>query len=145
MNAAAVKPIAVVTHVGRGDPGLVGTVGAERGLEFEVYRPYDGQDLPHPNEIRAIVVLGGPQSAYDDHAYLATEERYLADAVVDGEMCFVSGLLPKTRQFGAGEAECDLAAARLRTAARTARYSPRLPPRLDLAMIDGAPVDIVRN
>ena len=81
MNAAAVKPIAVVAHVGRGDPGLVGTVGAERGLEFEVYRPYDGQDLPHPNEIRAIVVLGGPQSAYDDHAYLATEERYLADAV----------------------------------------------------------------
>ena len=32
-----------------------------------------------------MVVLGGPQSAYDDHAYLATEERYLADAV-DAEL-----------------------------------------------------------
>ncbi|HEY5852869.1 MAG TPA: type 1 glutamine amidotransferase [Aldersonia sp.] len=80
-NATAAKPIAVVTHVGRGDPGLVGTVGKQRGLEFEVYRTYDGQDLPDPNEIQAMVVLGGPQSAYDDHPYLATEERYLADAV----------------------------------------------------------------
>lgn len=84
MNETAAKPVAVVSHVGRGDPGLVGTVGRQRGLEFEVYRPYDGQDLPDRNEIQAMVVLGGPQSAYDDHPYLASEERYLAAAVDAG-------------------------------------------------------------
>ncbi|MBD0322398.1 MAG: type 1 glutamine amidotransferase [Aldersonia sp.] len=80
------KPTAVVAHVGRGGAGLVEKVGAARGRTFQVYRPVDGQALPALPDIDGIVVLGGPQSAYDvdRHPYLAEEERFLAAAVEAG-------------------------------------------------------------
>ena len=63
-----------------------------------------------------MVVLGGPQSAYDDHPYLATEERYLADAV-DAELpvlaiCLGSQVLARgARRFRA--AGCGRARSRV--------------------------------
>lgn len=76
--------VAVITHVDRSVVGLVDEVARERGHEVRVVRPYRGERLPGPEEVGAVVVLGGPQSAYDEHAYLADEERFLAATVDAG-------------------------------------------------------------
>lgn len=79
------KPVAVITHVDRAVVGLVEAVAGERGHSLRAVRPYRGEDVPDVGEIGGVVVLGGPQSAYDDHRYLRDEERFLA-AVVDAEV-----------------------------------------------------------
>ncbi|MEH1017716.1 type 1 glutamine amidotransferase [Micromonospora sp. CPCC 206060] len=52
------------------------------GLRTEIVRPVAGEALPRPDSSAAVVVLGGPQSAYDDieHPYLADEVAFLAAA-----------------------------------------------------------------
>lgn len=75
------KPILVVTHVDRAVLGLIDAVAADRGHDRRVVRPYRGERLPDLDEMRALVVLGGPQSAYDDNSFLRDEERFLAEAV----------------------------------------------------------------
>jgi GMP synthase (glutamine-hydrolysing) len=76
-----VKPIAVITHLDRAAAGLIDAVAEEHGHARRVVRPYRGERLPDLDEIRAVIVLGGPQSAYDDHPFLRDEERFLAEAV----------------------------------------------------------------
>ncbi len=75
------KPIAVITHVDRAVIGLIDSVAEERGHARRIVRPYCGERLPDLDEIGAVIVLGGPQSAYDDHPFLRDEERFLAEAV----------------------------------------------------------------
>jgi GMP synthase (glutamine-hydrolysing) len=78
------NPIAVLTHVDRADVGLVAEAAHERGHALRVVRSHRGDRLPDFDQIAALVVLGGPQSADDDLAYLREEERYLADAMAAG-------------------------------------------------------------
>lgn len=78
------KPIAVITHVDRAVVGLIDAVAEERGHARRVVRPYRGERLPDLDEIRAVIVLGGPQSAYDDRRFLRDEERFLAGVVDAG-------------------------------------------------------------
>ncbi|MBP2365883.1 type 1 glutamine amidotransferase [Pseudonocardia parietis] len=73
--------IAVITHVDRADVGLVDEVARERGHECRIVRPYRGERLSELDEVGAVVALGGPQAAYEDHPYLADEERFLSEAV----------------------------------------------------------------
>lgn len=75
------KPLVVITHVDRAVVGLVDEVAREHGRTPRIVRPYRGEALPDPDAVDAVVVLGGPQSAYDDHPYLRDEERFLAEAV----------------------------------------------------------------
>lgn len=75
------KPIAVITHVDRAVIGLIDSVAEERGQTRRIVRPYCGERLPDLDEVGAVIVLGGPQSAYDDHPFLRAEERFLAEAV----------------------------------------------------------------
>lgn len=77
------KPIVVITHVdrGRGVIGLVGEAAEERSLPYRVVRPFRGDELPEPGQVGAVVVMGGPQAAYDDSDYLRTEEHFLSAAV----------------------------------------------------------------
>lgn len=75
------KTLAVITHVNRADVGLIDEIAAERGYAPSVVRPYHGESLPELSEVEAVVVMGGPQSAYEDHPYLLAERRYLAEAV----------------------------------------------------------------
>jgi GMP synthase (glutamine-hydrolysing) len=76
-----VKPLAVITHVDRAVLGLVDDLADDRGLTRRVVRPYRGEALPDPDAVGAVVVLGGPQAAYEDHPYLRDEERFLSTAV----------------------------------------------------------------
>lgn len=75
------KPITVITHVDRADVGLIDEIARARGYTPQVVRPYRGEQLPDLDEVGAVVSMGGPQSAYDDHPYLREEERYLTEAV----------------------------------------------------------------
>lgn len=75
------KPIAVITHIDRTDVGLFDEVARERGHTPRIVRPYRGDPLPGLDQVAAVVIMGGPQSAYHDHPYLNAERRYLAEAV----------------------------------------------------------------
>ncbi|HEY3465475.1 MAG TPA: hypothetical protein VGL47_10105, partial [Amycolatopsis sp.] len=57
--------IVVITHVDGADVGLVARIAAERGHVLRIVRPYLGDELPGLDELDAVVVMGGPQNAYD--------------------------------------------------------------------------------
>jgi len=57
----------VVTHTASEHPGLLGTWLHEVGLGLEVVEPWRGDELPPSLDgFAALVVMGGPQQAYDD-------------------------------------------------------------------------------
>ena len=57
----------VITHTESEDPGYLATWLPEAGLSLEVVEPWRGDDLPASLDgFEALVVMGGPQQAYDD-------------------------------------------------------------------------------
>jgi GMP synthase-like glutamine amidotransferase len=57
----------VITHIESEDPGHLARWLPEEGLELEVVEPWRGDALPASLDgYSALVVLGGPQQAYDD-------------------------------------------------------------------------------
>jgi GMP synthase-like glutamine amidotransferase len=57
----------VVTHSPSEGVGNVGTWLQAAGVELEVVEPWDGDAVPEdPTQYDAVVVMGGPQQAYDD-------------------------------------------------------------------------------
>ena len=66
--------------------GQMGVALAEAGAEVEIVRPWSGEALPdHPGHYDGLVVLGGEQSALDDHIHpylgsLATLMRAFGEA-----------------------------------------------------------------
>lgn len=73
--------IAVITHVDRADVGLVDEIARDRGHECRIVRLYRGEQLSELDEVGAVVAMGGPQAAYEDHPYLEDEGRFLSAAV----------------------------------------------------------------
>lgn len=101
----------VISHLGQ-----VGVALEEAGAEIVIYRPFRGEVLPDVMRYDGIVVLGGEQSAIDDHLHpylphLAARMRQAAEAgkAVLG-ICLGSqilarafngeNLLGRTREFG---------------------------------------------
>ena len=57
----------VITHSATEGVGNVGTWLQDSGVELEVVEPWDGDELPGDlAPYDALVVMGGPQQAYDD-------------------------------------------------------------------------------
>jgi GMP synthase-like glutamine amidotransferase len=57
----------VITHDPAEGPGLIATWLAEAGLDGTVLEPWNGDVLPESLDgYAALVVMGGPQQAYDD-------------------------------------------------------------------------------
>lgn len=76
----------VIQHTESETAGTLGTWLPEAGLELDVLRPYAGDAVPERvTEHDALVVLGGPQQAYDDGSapWLAATKRLLATAVAE--------------------------------------------------------------
>ncbi len=76
----------VVTHTESEDPGLLATWLPEGGLELDVVRPWSGDVLPERvTQHDALVVMGGPQAAYDDSSapWLRRTKDLLRAAVAD--------------------------------------------------------------
>ncbi len=57
----------VVTHAESEGPGLLAEWLPAAGLELDVVRPYAGEPLPALTH-DALLVMGGPQDAYDDRS-----------------------------------------------------------------------------
>lgn len=76
----------VVTHDPDEGPGLLAEWLGAVGLELDVLRPYAGDELPERvTEHAALLVMGGPQQAYDDRSapWLRATKRLLRSAVAD--------------------------------------------------------------
>ncbi len=77
----------VVTHSPTEHVGTFGTWLPEAGLELDVVNPWDGDVLvERVTEHDALIVMGGPQQAYDDDsaAWLSATKALLRQAVDDG-------------------------------------------------------------
>ncbi|OJF95137.1 type 1 glutamine amidotransferase [Pararhizobium antarcticum] len=78
--------VLVVENMAGSDLGLVGVALSEAGIEIDLRQPFSGDALPGGHdEHDAIVVLGGGQSALDDHTHpylagLAALMRTFGDA-----------------------------------------------------------------
>jgi GMP synthase-like glutamine amidotransferase len=77
----------VITHTESEDPGLIGRWLPEAGLGLDVVEPWRGDVLPATLEGReALVVMGGPQQAYDDDSapWLRQTKDLIRSAVAQG-------------------------------------------------------------
>lgn len=109
--------VLVIENMAHSDLGQVGVALRESGAEIDLRQPFAGQALPggiHGHD--ALVVLGGEQSAVDDHIHpylpeLARLMRAFADAgksvlgICLGSQLLArahagDNLLGKTREFG---------------------------------------------
>jgi GMP synthase (glutamine-hydrolysing) len=109
--------VLVVENMAHSDLGLVGVALQEAGAEIDLRQPFTGQALP--GDVRghdALVVLGGEQSAVDDHIHpylpeLARLMRAFGDAgksvlgICLGSQLLArahggDNLLGRTREFG---------------------------------------------
>lgn len=62
--------VAIVENMKNTPLGALGIALAEAGAEIEWFRPWDGEALPQDGSTHdALVVLGGEQSARDDHTH----------------------------------------------------------------------------
>ncbi|HSZ70608.1 MAG TPA: type 1 glutamine amidotransferase [Solirubrobacteraceae bacterium] len=75
-----------IEHVPFEGPGSIATEAALRGTPLRVVRPYRGEPLPSVDELRGLVVMGGPMGVSDTaaHPYLVGELALLARAVAAG-------------------------------------------------------------
>jgi GMP synthase-like glutamine amidotransferase len=76
----------VITHAETEGPGMVATWLAEAGLDGDVLEPWNGDTLPETLEgYAALVVMGGPQQAYDDSSalWLRQTKQLLRRAVAE--------------------------------------------------------------
>jgi GMP synthase (glutamine-hydrolysing) len=78
--------VLVLQHIACEPPGVYEDVLRERGATLQRVELDEGEPLPDPGGIDAIVCMGGPMSATDDVElpWLADEKAYSADAVRDG-------------------------------------------------------------
>lgn len=68
-------PILVIENDPHDPLGRLGDAIEARGLQVDVVRPADGETVPDLDGYAAVVVLGGPQGAYEaaEHPYLDVE------------------------------------------------------------------------
>jgi GMP synthase-like glutamine amidotransferase len=76
----------VITHTESEDPGHLATWLTEEGVVLHVVEPWRGDELPPLDGYDALVVMGGPQQAWDDGSapWLAQTKTLLARAVDEG-------------------------------------------------------------
>ncbi|WP_295882901.1 type 1 glutamine amidotransferase [uncultured Thiohalocapsa sp.] len=79
--------IHVLQHVPFEGPAGIADWAQRRGHALAVSQLYAGDALPAPGEFDRLVVMGGPMSVGDAHAYpwLADELRFIADAIASGK------------------------------------------------------------
>lgn len=77
------RTLTVITHVDDPSIGVLEAAAADNSWSMTMVAPFRGGDpLPGVADLDALVVLGGPQSAYEvqDHPYLSDEIAYLREA-----------------------------------------------------------------
>ncbi|SDU73287.1 type 1 glutamine amidotransferase [Gordonia westfalica] len=76
------RTLTVITHVDDPSIGVLEAAAADNSWSMTMVAPFRGDPLPGVADLDALVVLGGPQSAYEvqDHPYLSDEIAYLREA-----------------------------------------------------------------
>jgi GMP synthase-like glutamine amidotransferase len=77
----------VITHTVSESPGVLSEWFPAAGVELDVVEPWKGDVLPdRVSEHDALIVMGGPQQAYDDGSapWLRHTKELIRAAVVDG-------------------------------------------------------------
>ncbi len=76
------RPVLVIGHIENPSVEVVAKAAAEVGIQYNVARPVVGDALPPLQDVAGVIVLGGPQSAYDveGNPYLVEEKAYIAAA-----------------------------------------------------------------
>ena len=76
----------VLQHIRCEPPGIYAEMLTERGIGIDVVELDEGDALPSWREVDIVVAMGGPMSVHDEaeHAWLAGEKRWIADAVRAG-------------------------------------------------------------
>lgn len=84
MPATTAPRLLVIEHEQSCPPGYVGEWLTEEGVDLDLRRPYDGDDLPSDLDAHGgLLVLGGAMGAYDDaaHPWLAPVRELARQAV----------------------------------------------------------------
>jgi GMP synthase-like glutamine amidotransferase len=93
---------AVLQHVAWEGPGLIASVARSRGLAVDVHRLDLNPVMPQSQELRGLIVMGGPMGAYETekYAYLSAECHLIAEMVTLGRpvlgVCLGAQLLAKS-------------------------------------------------
>ena len=76
----------VIMHCAGEGPGTLGDWLREQGVELQVARLFDGDRLPDPAGLSAVVSLGGPMNVYEEGEYpfLQQEAAFLRQVVAEG-------------------------------------------------------------
>lgn len=79
--------IPCIQHVPYESPGRIAQWAAARGHELALVRAFDGEPVPSPNRLDALIVMGGPMSVHDEgrHAWLSDEKRAIQAALLAGK------------------------------------------------------------
>ena len=76
----------VLQHIRCEPPGIYAEMLTDRGIGIDVIELDEGDELPGWREVDLVLAMGGPMSVHDEaeHAWLAGEKRWIADAVQAG-------------------------------------------------------------
>jgi GMP synthase (glutamine-hydrolysing) len=76
----------VVTHTATESPGTLAEWLPAVGVELDLVEPWNGDALPDRVDADALIVMGGPQQAYDDGSapWLRQTKSLLRGAVTEG-------------------------------------------------------------
>ena len=91
----------VLQHVAWEGPGIITKEAAKRGYQVDIRRLDRGDRLPDPDQVRGLVVMGGPLGAYEEDSYpfLRNECELLATIALSGRpvlgVCLGAQLLAK--------------------------------------------------
>ena len=83
---AAARRVLVIRHSEIDQPGCFGAVMDDAGIAWHPCDPWQGEPLPALEDYDAVLAMGGPQQADEEHLYpwLAPEKALLRDAVAQG-------------------------------------------------------------
>lgn len=83
VNREASK-LLIVKNVTREGPGLIEIILREKGILFDVADLDRGDPFPSPIRYRALIVLGGPESANDSSPKITHELKRVRECIEDG-------------------------------------------------------------
>ncbi len=75
------KEILIVKNITREGPGLLEEELRERGIRYDVVDLSRGQNFPSVEDYRAVIVLGGPDSANDESEKMKNELVRIREAI----------------------------------------------------------------
>ena len=86
MAASGAPRLLVIQHSEIDRPGVFGAVMDEAGIDWQACDPWRGEALPPLDGHDAVLAMGGPQQADEEHLHpwLGAEKALLRDAVAQG-------------------------------------------------------------